>query len=39
MWTHRLVLDPEAEFAGTTADAVLTRVLGEVPAPLERRAG
>jgi MoxR-like ATPase len=39
VWTHRLVLDPEAEFAGTTADAVLTRVLGEVPAPLERRAG
>jgi NagD protein len=23
VWTHRLVLDPEAEFAGTTADAVL----------------
>ena len=39
VWTHRLVLDPEAEFAGTTADAVLTRVIGAVPAPLERRAG
>ncbi|WNB85957.1 MoxR family ATPase [Cellulomonas sp. ATA003] len=38
VWNHRLVLDPDAEFAGTTAEAVLTRVLGEVPAPLERRA-
>ena len=38
VWTHRLVLDPEAEFAGTTSDAVLARVVGEVPAPLERRA-
>jgi MoxR-like ATPase len=38
VWTHRLVLDPDAEFAGTTSDTVLARVLGEVPAPLERRA-
>src|SRR3712207_764393 len=38
VWTHRLVLDPEAEFAGTTSDDVLARVLAEVPAPLERRA-
>ncbi|WP_298454520.1 MoxR family ATPase [uncultured Cellulomonas sp.] len=37
VWNHRLVLDPDAEFTGTTADAVLARVLGEVPAPLERR--
>jgi MoxR-like ATPase len=39
VWTHRLVLDPEAEFAGTTSDDVLQRVLADVAAPLERRAG
>src|SRR3712207_4865360 len=38
VWTHRLVLEPEAEFGGPTADAILDRVLGEVPAPMERRA-
>ena len=30
VWTHRLVMDPEAEFSGATAEAVLTRVLAEV---------
>ncbi|NMR18814.1 MoxR family ATPase [Cellulomonas fimi] len=37
VWTHRLMLDPEAEFAGTTSDGVLARILGDVAAPQERR--
>ena len=37
-WTHRLVLDPEAEFAGTTPDAVIARVLDGVAAPQARSA-
>jgi MoxR-like ATPase len=37
-WTHRLVLDPEAEFAGTTADTVISRVLEAVAAPQARSA-
>ncbi len=37
VWNHRLVLDPEAEFAGATAEGVLARVLADVPAPQERR--
>ena len=36
VWTHRLVLDPEAEFAGATTTAVLTRVLAQVGAPRHR---
>ncbi|HEY4614234.1 MAG TPA: MoxR family ATPase [Citricoccus sp.] len=36
VWTHRLVLDPEAEFAGATAAAVLTRILAQVGAPQHR---
>ena len=36
LWTHRLVLDPEAEFTGATAEGVITRVLAEVAAPQER---
>jgi MoxR-like ATPase len=36
VWTHRLVLDPEAEFAGATPEAVLTRVLATVGAPQHR---
>ncbi|MBD8080582.1 AAA family ATPase [Cellulosimicrobium arenosum] len=36
-WVHRFVLDPEAEFAGATADAVLGRLLADVAAPQERR--
>ena len=35
-WTHRLVLDPEAEFTGATAESVLARVLGSIAAPQER---
>ncbi|GAB2849646.1 AAA family ATPase [Microbacterium insulae] len=38
VWTHRLVLDPEAEFAGTTADTVIARVLEDVAAPQARSA-
>ncbi|RKT31856.1 MoxR-like ATPase [Microbacterium sp. AG1240] len=37
-WTHRLVLDPEAEFAGTTAGTVISRVLEAVAAPQARSA-
>jgi MoxR-like ATPase len=36
VWTHRLVLDPEAEFAGATAEAVITRALADVAAPQQR---
>ena len=36
VWAHRLVLEPEAEFTGTTPQAVLGRALSEVPAPRER---
>jgi MoxR-like ATPase len=38
VWNHRLVLDPEAEFAGATAEAVLRRALEVVAAPQERLA-
>jgi MoxR-like ATPase len=37
VWNHRLILDPEAEFAGATAEVVLARVLADVAAPQERR--
>ncbi|WP_435738714.1 MoxR family ATPase [Cellulosimicrobium sp. PMB13] len=37
VWAHRFVLDPEAEFAGATAEAVLGRLLADVAAPQERR--
>jgi MoxR-like ATPase len=30
---HRLVLNPDAELEGTTADQVVTSILGEVPVP------
>ncbi|QAY59933.1 MoxR family ATPase [Microbacterium protaetiae] len=36
VWTHRLVLDPEAEFAGTTAETVIARVLESVAVPQAR---
>lgn len=36
VWTHRFVMDPEAEFAGSTPEAVLSRVLAEVGAPQQR---
>jgi len=37
VWNHRIVLDAEAEFEGTTSLDLLNRVLTEVPAPQERR--
>jgi len=33
VWSHRVLLDPEADFAGATAAGVVSRVLGEVPVP------
>jgi MoxR-like ATPase len=30
---HRLILRPEAEIEGHTADSVVAQVLGEVPVP------
>ncbi|WP_438354541.1 AAA family ATPase [Microbacterium sp. CJ88] len=38
VWTHRLVLDPEAEFSGTTAETLLARVVDAVAAPQARSA-
>lgn len=35
-WTHRLVIDAEAEFTGTTAESVIERVLAQVAAPVDR---
>ncbi len=37
VWDHRLVLDPDAEFAGATREAVVERALEEVPAPTLRK--
>jgi len=36
VWEHRLVMDPEAEFAGATAASVIGRVLADVAAPQSR---
>ncbi|QAY71792.1 MoxR family ATPase [Xylanimonas protaetiae] len=36
VWAHRFTLDPEAEFAGATADAVLGRIVSTVAAPQEK---
>ncbi|WP_245541517.1 AAA family ATPase [Smaragdicoccus niigatensis] len=36
VWAHRLILHPEVEFEGVTAESVLGRVLSQVPAPKER---
>jgi MoxR-like ATPase len=33
---HRMILDPEEEYRGTTRESVLQQVLDEVPAPQER---
>jgi MoxR-like ATPase len=38
VWQHRLLLDAEAEFAGTTSDVVIARVLEAVAAPQARTA-
>lgn len=36
VWRHRIVIDPEAEFGGVTADSVVSRALQAVDAPLAR---
>ncbi|GAB3400480.1 MoxR family ATPase [Schumannella luteola] len=36
--SHRLVLEPDAEFDGVTADAVISQILLDVPAPAENGA-
>jgi len=38
VWAHRLVLDPEAEFSGTTAESIVQRAVSAVEAPLARAA-
>ena len=38
VWTHRLMLDPEAEFSGLTPETVIARVLDQVAAPQGRSA-
>ncbi|OZB87479.1 MAG: ATPase, partial [Microbacterium sp. 14-71-5] len=38
VWLHRLLLDPEAEFAGTTPETVIARVVEKVAAPQARAA-
>jgi len=38
VWAHRLVLDPEAEFSGISAESVVQRALAGVEAPLARAA-
>lgn len=35
---HRLILSPEARVSGTTAAAVVSEVLGQVPVPTSRDA-
>jgi len=37
VWLHRFVLDPEAEFAGTTAQSVMAKILSEVAPPQARQ--
>jgi MoxR-like ATPase len=38
VWTHRILIDPEAEFGGVTSSSVIARVLADVAAPQERAA-
>lgn len=38
VWQHRIVLDPEAEFRGTTGEAIIARVLADIAAPQTRAA-
>jgi len=38
VWEHRLLLDAEAEFAGTSGESVIARVLDAVEAPQARAA-
>ncbi|MDR1266080.1 MAG: MoxR family ATPase [Propionibacteriaceae bacterium] len=36
VWTHRLVLEPEAEFSGATAPQVIAAALAQTPVPQGR---
>jgi MoxR-like ATPase len=36
VWAHRIVLDPEAEFSGVTAEQIVKNALAGVEAPLAR---
>ena len=38
VWQHRLVLDPDAEFAGASAEKIISRILTEVSVPTIRAA-
>ena len=38
VWQHRMLLDAEAEFAGTSSETVIARVLDSVAAPQARTA-
>ncbi|MCR2802047.1 MULTISPECIES: AAA family ATPase [unclassified Microbacterium] len=38
VWSHRIVLDPEAEFSGVTPESIVQRVLEDTPAPQARAA-
>ena len=37
VWTHRLVMSPEAEFSGATSTQVIARALDNVEPPKERQ--
>lgn len=37
VWLHRFVLDAEAEFAGASAESVMSRILSEVAPPQSRQ--
>ncbi len=34
---HRIILDPESEFSGVTAEAVVSRILAEITPPAYRK--
>jgi MoxR-like ATPase len=36
VWTHRLVIDPEAEFAGASAEKVIAQALSDIAVPMDR---
>lgn len=38
VWTHRIVMSPDAEFGGATAENVLAKAIGETEAPMLRGA-
>ncbi len=38
VWTHRMVMSPDAEFSGATASQVIARALASIDAPVVRGA-